>query len=1537
MKKHIQKAFTLLLIFALSFQLAFAETISRLPASIEHKQSFEDLTQAIADFGRELRGEDGDNCLIDEQDRSVTTTASSDDASSLDLANLFGQTRVIPATENTEEMHLDHWSHFSQNACAIEQREELREQEQQEQCVPDRYEGLIERLARQALDDENNDRPLEIFEVMDRQARRLHRQGEDLMGQVRLYLHDRSIHVDQRQDLLVDYLENVLMPMRDFIVLKRSYQVDQGEYDGLHYYRSLLIQFPMDLVQAGNLDFTDRVEMGPNPSGDPFYLDIIDLGWGRMGLEFRELEIMNRDILTLMRAPTLNNYMVALRWMTLQMMLSQVFVYDSMLGVERPLEVPRSCQAHNNGAFPHQVFFNLNEGNGDDLIDAMLENHGLTYMGNNYDYIEYYMENISRDPREDGYSGIMPFEEYKNALQGMAFRVDGYTPSIDDFSFFDRILGMRSLQAQSEYFQTTRAIRRANRTTYIYNDIELLEKIIDQPDMMTAYEIITDDGVRVEVDPQRQNLSTFLVEVMQRQGALDVEEIISDRLREQLAGNTLEIPFPSLYGADIWRNWAIVTLRDYLTDTLEQGPNSLFQRAMTRSCSRHMSPAPPAPGTTSAMSPDYMADIENFVAICDRRDFRSQTQALIDYLSQFHLDGVYLPARRIEETQLQKVYPFLRTVWNELQRSGEFSETTPSEYEFLLGQLRAYNPWARLRLGYLVARDEMDAQMTGFRLTYQGRRLNENSRCFYQNVEGQLTRLDRAARRLGIDREVKPFHADRLLSWREKESLWTEIVEEYNESNSHLFTVEDRNRENMYSHLDRLSYKTILTREQADEFIETLPFQMYRQDQQQLTEVFQDQMAMKGERLFEIYQAQGDFERQQGLYQAFARDFGISSEHSAKLNFLALNEEIKLPIYRSIVRYAAENRRRDLLSQLEDFCQFRADEHESIKTFFFMTSKNHNKLNQLIGLPSVPDSVMDEVGRMMSPSELQDLFKGLGVMVLAIGAIIIGSTCAGVTGGLCAPLSVAMIGAGVGAFSLQANLVGSEWDRKIRANHNAQRIQLMEDLGFALHDSQKNVSRSGAWTVMEASFLIPLAGLAARSVGLGGRLAYVSGQNVLRGSGKEVFQSRATRAVQEVEVRHAQIVLGLDGIGMRFQQGASVAGEATSRTAREAMTHYRQLSGQYFSGQISTRYYFRQLGELLTPFNRAARGVGRVVSEEFAPVVVRQSVDEVNAQTARVVSQYFGHNPKHFARLLASYSGKRLDRAIEVQARLQANPSGMARVPVLGRAVNWFRNLRTEHLANNALELRRLNSELASLNARGENLEAFILRNIDSLTDVFLNIPMRKRDAPYLFFWLGAPHIQSRRLPVFAELADGIIVRKFFTARGRLVHESLKATARAQLGLPLAVASETTYIAVRALDQSVHTALEQGGREGSRALSDAYRKFQDQAFDLLKESLANSRAHRMILEDGQILSELSDSALRRLIFSPQNAEQRALAEVIWQGVPLERLLATESLDQVAHKAAQSLSNYNHVDQFENFLNALKIITLRRDHAVVDFF
>lgn len=1532
----MKKAFTSLLIMVLSFQLCLADTLLRLPV---HRMpasalTIDQLAQRLDEFKLRIAGRE-------------------------EMPDCPDQRFEIPpnATPATRDDYF--LNRLQVDACSESRFTYEQQRVETQRCEPIKTPGLIDQLVEEAMmrDQEGSDpKPLRLDDPI---VVELHQEAQFLKTEVQRTLSNNRLDRTERQKILLQYTDAVLVRMRDLIVVKRSY-IDGEEYHGRHFFESLRPEFPTDLIRSNDtidvsgisVRVVDRLAMGPNPSVDPFHLNIVDLGRGLSTLQFRDLDILSRDLMSLLKAPTSTNYLRALKWMTLQMMLSQIEIYKAVTDDKTPTKLPLSCQNHRNGDLPAQMEVSLGDQVGQEYLESLLFSHGLLFDATDGIAVDYYLENVDRDPTQHGYSGLMGFENYTIAKKGLDGLVYGPNrASLDDLQHFETMFQIKFPKALENYKGEIRPSRtRGTRNRSLprrihYAGIEEFNKIVSTPSQYQIFEVTNSRGNTYTLEPERQNLSTFLAEAMVRHSVLSFEDLIPARLRSELQNRVVSHSFPPLHGPHLWRQWGLNLLAETLNQYKDVDRTHPVARAVERVC--------------------YFTNERERVKFCGNSRTKPVLQ-LAQSLQEFSHNDEFLPLRRIEEKDLEDIYPTLSSLWDFLRDGTEvLPQAKTNEYDFLVSQMDALNPWARIRLGYLIHREELQTARdshTPVKITNRRRhtKLAPESQCLYSQIDSRIEKLDKAARDLGINQPLSILYADKIATSKEREYVWNAIVEEEEnpERYAELFTEQLGSRK-AYDYLDEVSYKTFLSREQVDSFLSSFP-SLDAKSRAELEEVFNDETNGVRQDLHKLYTLKGQPEKQVELLGQILRDGGIHDSLRVKLGFLMLDGEVKAPLMKSIVRSAAEQRKQKIEENLDMFCNLEPDDFDNLRALFYSTSRAQNKINQLAGLPEVPEVILDKINS-MSPDEWTNLWLGLGAGILGVGAVLVGGACAVVTGGLCAPLSAAMVAAGASAISMQLVLVNREYHMKKDSDHLESQVKMMEDLGFAGAESAYQVSRSWFWTALEGIFIIPLIGLSARAVRVGGKLFYVSSSHTIQGTSSETFKEAARTTLAEADVRMARYKLGMDHLGNSLsvqslarggRDGAEASAELSSFLIREGISEelvhktfqdIDRLRELFATGHISMDNLVAQMAKSMEPLQAAMRQSSTVLQRTLGQVTVRESKSVIDGRTAEVVANYFGHNPSGLLNLVKSYTGRRMSVASSRMAAVQNKTGILNRIPIARNIVNWFRKIRSEDLLKHSNELSRIESELTTLAQNGGDLQSYIRQNIEVLTDVFTNMPLRKRELPYFILILGGPSMGGRlagsKIPVLGTLTDGFMLRQLFSARSRLVYESFKVEAREVLKLPVHVASESTFTAYKAFQYSISEAMKTMPDDQARLLTTQFLDLENDLIKRLHQNIVSLKADgkSFRFKEGRQVHRLAEDDLRRIMMNPRNLEEKALSEVIWASAQPDMLLNMEKLNTVALKAVQELSSYKTVDEFQNYLSALKILVLKRDPAVVQFF
>ncbi|MGZ3786949.1 MAG: hypothetical protein ACXVLQ_00415 [Bacteriovorax sp.] len=1365
----------------------------------------------------------------------------------------------------------------------------------QKNCPKVKVKGLFDKFVGKTIEEEKAKKPLTYFQdKVDPEFLALVKEAQTHLRTVNTISANESYSIDDRIDLIATYVENVLMPIRDLVIIKRSYV--SKENDESDYYKKLLPSIPESFTQGLSSEQSGLLTQGPNPEASPFYMEITSSGSRSFLLDFSPTEIIRHDVVTLLKAPSSRNYVLALKWMTLHMMLSQVYLYDTILGTKGgAIQIPNSCQNKFNGSLPASFKFKFEEGVGDQFLENILAGHGLTFKQDDTAYLDYYIDNVNKDPTKEGYSEMVPFENYKNAQMNFKDQSRFYSgttgPQFDDVAHFQTIMSSKSSEAMSVFRG------KVNNQNVTYAGSEIFQKLLGSFPADEIAEIKLPNGESQQIYPGKQNLSPYLLELMQRNGLIDYTQLMTERMKKKFAGKIALIDFPTMYSSPVWRDWSLKLLADVFHQYEDLPARSPFHRIVQSACER--------------MAFHFNGEARN---LCSRGN---RVQNFSNILSEFRTGEKYIPTRRLEEKQFQDIYPILGMVWKDLRDNTELlAEAKPFELNFLLDQMAAGNPWARLKFGYMVALDQLEYQKEGIPPVYSLNGLwfstNEKASCDKKSVDLKYTKIKDAGQALGLNLPLTYNHADKILSSSEKNVIWKNIIEDIDHKNAQLFSVTSGNK-TFYSLAEGLSYKTILNQESA---LKT-GVNISAQTRQEIASVAKSNEGQMSEFFLRLYQMRNDVEKQKLLFEKFSKLNGIDNTFNLKLNFLAVDESYKKPIYKDILRQAAMARKSQILSHLNTFCSMDINNQTEFKNIFYSTSKAQNELNQMAGLPAVPEDVLKKINE-MSPGEFRDMWWGIGSGVAGMAAIIVGGACTAVSGGICAPLGGAMAVAGMASLGIQVKLTANEFERKLDSDVSEKKIKVMEDLGFANLGSADEVHRSYAWTAFEAISIFPLIGVATRSLTLGPKLVAVSAKSVMQQTGKTAFKASAKAAVQEEEVRSARYLLGVDSVSKNFGLD-----EKSLAVAKNKIDKIRKL---YTAGEIDLEAMLSRIGKVIDPIKRAKLAALKTVKGEVGRIAVKESKDQIDRQTAKVVSRYFAGNSQDMLRLIKGYSGERLNKAVRIMAEINAKDRIGRRIPIYSGVKDWFLRMRNESLAKNASKILRIEKELTSLSSKPGSLEAFIHKNIEDLTDIFIDIPMKKREIPYMVQVQGMPDfnfMQGRKIPVLSMMSEGQTLKKVFTARARLVFESYKADARATLKLKRFVQAETTLGAFQSFQYSVAEMASKKSEQEASSMMAEYRALEEKLTKHLFQKYG---------ESGQ---KMEYTAFKALVTNPSNLKERAISEAIWEAVPADELMGMKEVGDFAHKAVQELANYSDVDSFQRYLNALRILVINRDPAVLE--
>ncbi len=1537
-----------LFVHALCFQILFGASLfelgqrkQRRPASFGYEIELDALKTRLVEFKEKIKGKEvkPEDCGEEEEQEGMSEEE-------LMLMSLFGESSTVYSREDMAfNKYVDS---LEGNACGVV--ENAKHEPAAEQCVSKKIPGYIETKASEIMKAEAESIEEDFradFSLENKEVRDFHKEALFLMGEVRKYLTDDSLSKEDRVGLLVEFLGSVSLPMRDLVTVLRAYT--PLEYDGKYFYESLLPEFSGSLIED---ELTkDLIQSGPNKMVENFYLEVESRGWGKAGLRYNANDVIARDIVALLNAPTAKNYTRASKWMTLQMMLTQVATYDAMMGIEEPIEIPNSCQNHLNGDLPESIKMQYSSEDGDGLLNRILADHGLIYSEGNTDYSEFYYDLENKDPMKESYSGLMPFETYKAAMQDIydsegKSHLDILNATLDDYQNFSEVVEVLRPKALGEFQDNNSWVfGLIDFEDEVFKGANLFNKVLAQPETSEVYEYTSDEGDTVEIDHVAQNLSIFLVELMQRHKVDHWDKLINGDLKLKLEQTQIRIKFPSLYGATAWRMWALRELEDFSNrvDIKDASVQRAFNKAYI-SANHKLNPS---------------------------RKIEDRIAALKSYLSELKVSDEFIPTRRLNTEEHRKGYRLLERLWTELVLGTNYLEKAKlTELDYLSAQMQNGNPWARLRLSYLVLMNELEFITSEAKPTYSKISSDEYSKtslkaCLSRDISDLRSRLNKASKKMGLTNPLEPGYANLVVKDKEREQVFSTVVDKA----SPLFKQLNTSGKPFYQDLEEVTYTTLLSKADVEKFVdEKLPAGLHDMAWEGIEDFLETDEADVGRFFTDLYRLKGNPEKQMEYFEQYSQDFGIDNSYDVKRTFLVMDNNIKMHVLKSLLRSSANLRKVKIMQEMDVLCNLEPNDQESFKTLFYTTSKAQNQLNQLTGAPTVPNDVMEKInGKLaqMSSEETKDMWLGIGAGVLGVAAMLIGGACTGVTGGICAPLGVAMMAAGASAMTMQANLVTREFARKKHADMNTEKVKSFEELGFANIGASDNVSRSWFWTIFETVSIIPLIGITARSVKVGSKMTYLFAENTLKSGlrqGIKVTGRSSGTVYSEADVAFSRLVLGFSSPVAQAKEVINAVGKssvalknALLNAGRKGMDpkiisrgirRIRNLHKLHRQGKISLVAMTRKIGKIIF-------GIQGVAKTYVSKVAVKETVESIDKQTAKTVAEYFANNPKGFHFLMKEYA-KKVPKAIKSMERYEKGTSLLGKITLLPWARNGIRSLRSSHLTKYADNILRVEREAAELVAKNGNLEEYILKNVDELTDIFKDIPMRKRELPYMFFIQGGPHLGKSLSSISARgvnkatywASNGLVMRKFFNARSRLIYEGAKSQAKSILGLSTYVSAETALESFKSFQISVVNAATKAGDDAGAEILQQYTKLEDklvnEIYGAVRQYLDSSKL--VHLKDGitggkkRLLSgvtELDETALKKVIFAPETEQEKALGVVIWSVLPVEKLFKLDEIGDVAHRVIRELANYENVGEYEKLLNAFKVLVIKRDPGVVE--
>jgi hypothetical protein len=1299
-----------------------------------------------------------------------------------------------------------------------------------------------------------------------------------------------------KREIIIEYNQNVALSLRDMYFLLGA---ETKKYKNK--INDLLPIIPSGLFEANTEDFSKLI-LGKDPTTDPMTLDLEELTEG-LQLIFDDHGMVSRDIKTIMEYPAAKNYLYALRVMSVQMIANQIKNYNILIGDNNEaIKMPNSCVNNKeNGIWQSEFDIPLNDGIAAGVRENLIRSHGLLYDGYDSLLYSYFIENAEVDLVSDGIisSGTVEFDNYKNARaaveQGYLKKGTVLRPVHDDVDAFPLYMDMKRGQAQDVYYKETHG-GRSNLTTkvYMYKDISLLNNILT-PTSENDIAIIKnhENGVEHQLNFSQVNASVFMKNKMIAKGIIHPEDLITESISKQLKKNNIKISLPSLHSPAGYRNWGLRTLTKSVGRMIGTKDKSLY--TLCRAYGNYF-----CKGTKDPFAKVYT------------------------YLNTLNLKGRYLPLDQLKGKNLEKNYYFLGLLWNKIRDTHKkLPEAIINEEEYLSKQMLVGSPLAMIRLGYLIAKEDIENLVAGKKKTYKktrrGSRITSDYSCYTSSFNGQLTRLNKAAKILGINKPLRPGFLSSILSRDESLYLFNKVLSKVNSKSTHTFSAKINEQDTAYDIISRISSQTLSTVDSVNHAVNNyLDSNIDKGFYKQIEEVFYSAPARKVDFYYELAKEK-DHKKRQEMFEARADEFGIDDDLMLKEEILNLDSALKKPLYEEVIVRAAKVQKEKSYKKLDDLCKADFNDHEKVKEYYFSTLKIQNKMNEALGITKMPEQLMDRIHSMVFEEKV-NMVKGISSFIIGAGALALLASCPVTLGAGC----IAAGGLGVAAGgTLGVSVMVSEYQMKKRADNYETHVSEMEDIGLTDLGASYNVSRSWAWTILSSLDVIPLMGIVSRGINVSSRMGREAITSIYHNAGKLGIKgslkhsSKSNKVInEESEVNLAKLVLGYTTYTDKFTRlikGKNLDDAAESLDAMnlEAKAHDkidRNISTTrklFADGKISRQILKKRTKIILNNIKAQAIGKKGGLYTYISDVAVNYTKADIDKRTAKTLVTYFNGNPKELLKFLGTYS-----------KRFKANEVGKgskvanARFRYLkakrgeyGKGTNWIVSMWNENTYNmgkNHLKFKKLQSSIVTAKNSRE-LEKALVNNMDDFVDIFTKTPLRLIDIPYLIVQ-GGPHMAQGllgRLPGLKKMGMSVIIRKIAQSRSRLVGESVKNQARGILGMKKVMAADSIAQIMKGLQvMSVKMARNSIPSEGQKILKELNKIRMSIIMEVSNGLVAHPEIVGMFAARGIHLMDSKEIPnvveLKRLLFKTNTDEENVLADMLWGIVDIEKLLTKKA-------------------------------------------
>lgn len=1377
---------------------------------------------------------------------------------------------------------------------------------------------------------------------------------------------DNSSYRDEvKKELVYTYHEQVALPMRELTILMAQVKGEDIESDR---FNDRLLSFDASLFpdlrnddakikekvknadQKESLEFTDfgKLLLGRD-AAEIYFLDHNVAEDGQVQFAYNEFKMLERTLGLIVRANTKSGYIKAIKLVIAKMMTTRLKVYDLLLGKkERTYSIPQSCG--NIGDLYQNLTIRLqgsdsqtevkseafeNKARNENLI-AYLSSMGLFFTDdfqNPSFNIETNAEEMGKiNPTEVSTGKYDYFEDYQVAYYAKdgEERINHFEPWFSD-AHFDLFVDYKKEEIKNLFrFHQPAYNSRQNKASpdegKIFKDYDVFNEIVARGDDKADERASVDGGVAIISVDTNSIYTQYLNRIKREKKAERLVDLIDKDMKVELESKRFRPEFPSFHSGVVWRQWGLNVLVDVAQNNLDATRKSAAFKALQATCQ--------IGGNSSRW------DSKEISSFCSTEHFYQDgmMKRFLDLIIEFS-PSMYLPLKDHSEIDREK-YQFLGQVFRAFKKFKEEtfqSVTEVNEYQFLSSQLEFARPWAMARLGYLLRLKELEQYYENHDVvwTRPNRRnriqLSSGSACFQRNVKAEIERHIEAGKLLGLNLPHFPFHLQRFLKDKdERKKFWRKIFKEYEQDGKSIFSAKLNGRPALY-YLDVVASKSFIDTEKTVDLLKELNLDLSSEALTSMEKEYESELSEKLDFYRDLWKFKGDDKKIEKAVEKWGALYGYNkaAKDALRIDIFTLDQQLKNPIIIDLAKKATFAQIEKTEQQLESLCSKDDENYQELLTLFQSTSKVQIELNKALGLQNPPEEITELLDS-MDPEEKTDMFAALGAFGLIFGAMALSAFALEAGAGLVVSNLIGLMAGG--GTSIQAFYIfPREVERTYVAKENASFVRDMEEIDLANEGSDDLVNRSWGWAAFEAVSVLPLIGIFGRS----GSIALKADKEISKSLALN-YQEHGLRkslqlaklsgkgAAQNRMILEAEHIAGVRDLGAEIMDSlptwlADFASNVGNRTGLYQFTPHRltkreldnffksergsvenldgllkeksHLDDLLREGAISSGQHTKKLTKIVDKYRNTVTIDGKKTYIFRPKQVLAMNLGEIDDNIASSLHSYLRGDKGVLARNLQSFIAK-LDKSIK-------------KYPSKGKI--WrFRYGHLDEVRDLIVETLK---KLEKVEGEKEFYQ-FIRSNIEALTKIYIQVPFRKREALYMISLQGGPYtngIAGKRIPYVGNLADGIILRRIFSARDVLINEFARQRAGDILGRGAHLASYSAFETVELLLKKSEQFMDSLSLEDQMRMMERQISIYRDIFSGVKPEIKRTFGVRLLSETRhQILQESYErsSAYRKL---GGNFEEMAEGRYVVENLPDGRVVyqkANKGLDELALSEAE---------------------------------